>query len=209
MATPRSTSNSAPNAGTSLTPTTTGLASLATNPASQTLLPLPALVTAVAQSTTSSVERALDQHVIHLLRQQQQLVSAVHQLARPAPGSYVSSLIVIKPTDRTTQQHAAKGSSREHHPSTTDSANGYLEVHPLDNQHTHNHQPIVSPCKQHGGEQQDVSPLTNRGHANPGHRRAARNNSPSGVGIIHTPNPAKVSRTDMEGGVRGNVRATS
>ena len=63
-------------------PTTTGLASLATNPASETLLPLPALVTAIAQSTTSSVERALDQHFTHLLRQQQQLVSAVQQLGR-------------------------------------------------------------------------------------------------------------------------------
>ena len=77
MATPRSTPNSAPDGGTTPTPTpmTTGIASLPTNSTSQTLLPLPALVTAVAQSTTSSMERALDQHFTSLLRQQQQLVS--------------------------------------------------------------------------------------------------------------------------------------
>ena len=64
-------------------PMATGIASLPTNSTSQTLLPLPALVTVVAQSTTSSVERALDQHFTSLLRQQQQLVSAVQQLACP------------------------------------------------------------------------------------------------------------------------------
>ena len=80
-------------------PTTTGLASLATNPASQTLLPLPALVTAIAQSTTSSVERALDQHFTHLLRQQQQLVSAVQQLARPQAAVSLPSLLSNPPTE--------------------------------------------------------------------------------------------------------------
>ena len=83
MATPRSTPNSAPGGRTSPTLTTAVLASLPTNSASQTLLPLLALVTAVAQSTTSSMERALEQHFTHLLRQQQQLVSVVQQLARP------------------------------------------------------------------------------------------------------------------------------
>ena len=80
MATPRSTPNSAPNGGTGTTSTTPAPAILPTNSTAQTLLPL---VAAVAQSTASSVEQALDQHFTALLRQQQQLVSAVQQLARP------------------------------------------------------------------------------------------------------------------------------
>ena len=83
MATP----HSAPDGGTTSTPMTTGIASRPTDSTSQTLLPLPALVTAVAQSTTSSVERALDQHFTSLLRQQQQLVSAVQQ--RPSDSGSV------------------------------------------------------------------------------------------------------------------------
>ena len=89
MTTPRSTPNSAPDGGTTPMPTTTGLP---TNSTSQTLLALPALVTVVAQ-LTSSVERALDQHFTLLLRQQQQLVLVVQQLARPqAAVSLLSSL---------------------------------------------------------------------------------------------------------------------
>ena len=94
--------NCAPNGGTTPTPTptlmTTGIASLLINSTSQTLLPLPALVTAIAQSTTSSVERVLDQHFTSLLRQQQQLVSAVQQLARPQVAVSLSSLSSNPPT---------------------------------------------------------------------------------------------------------------
>ena len=53
---------------------------------------------------------------------------------------------------RTAQQHTGKGSSRDHHCSTTDSSSCYLEVHPLDIQCTHSHQPIILACKQHGRE---------------------------------------------------------
>ena len=115
MATPHSTPNCAPDGGTTPTPTTTlmttGIASLPTNSTSQTLLPLPALVTAIAQSTMSSVERVLDQPFTSLLREQQQLVSAVQQLACPQ-GSGVPFVVVVKPTNRTAQQHAGKGSPR-------------------------------------------------------------------------------------------------
>ena len=94
MATP----HSAPDGGTTSTPMTTGIASRPTDSTSQTLLPLPALVTAVAQSTTSIVERALDQHFTSLLRQQQQLVSAVQQLAHPQAAVSLSSSSSNPPT---------------------------------------------------------------------------------------------------------------
>ena len=57
---------------------TTSLPSV-TSPAAQMLLPL---VTAVAQSTASNVERSLDRHFTAMLEQQQQMVAAVQQLAR-------------------------------------------------------------------------------------------------------------------------------
>ena len=70
----------------------TGPANLPTNSATQTLRPLPALVTAVAQSTVSSMERALDHHFTSLLHQQQQLMSAVQHLAHPQAEVSLPSL---------------------------------------------------------------------------------------------------------------------
>ena len=80
MATPRSTPNSALNGGSGTTSTTPAPTNPPNNSTAQSLLPL---VAAVAQSTANSVEQVLDQHFTALLRQQQQLVSAVQQLARP------------------------------------------------------------------------------------------------------------------------------
>ena len=59
--------------------TVTNPAPLLVNTPTQTLLPL---VTAVAQSTASSVKQSFDRHFGNILRQQQELVLAVQQLAR-------------------------------------------------------------------------------------------------------------------------------
>ena len=42
---------------------------------------------------------------------------------------------------------------------------------------------------QHGRKHWDFGSLRNSGHVNSGHRRVSGNNSPSGFGIIHNPNP--------------------
>ena len=105
MATPCSAPNSTLDRGTSPTPATAGLL---TNSTFLTLLPLPALVTAVAQSTTSGVERMLDQHFTSLLHQQQQLVPVVQQLARPQAAVSLSSLSSNPPTGEGGIRYGAK-----------------------------------------------------------------------------------------------------
>ena len=82
-------SSSRPTDGTNTTPS-------AANSVAQTLLPL---VSAVAQSATSSVERSLDRHFSTMLQQQQQLVTAVQQLAGPrARASSLPATSMTPPT---------------------------------------------------------------------------------------------------------------